>query len=168
MFYNQDGNEQGALIWDGRRGPHGATSANTLSYDTADSDQLLQLDDGTDQGKHYAGLYAWDRSPEALGLVQQWRAELSSARTDAQRRALRHKYRELGAFGFSRFFAGYDNDDTSQVALADGRGRTRVKLYVAKDGHAQLQFLDEQGHVVNAYPPAATPVDRPSPDKPSP
>ena len=163
VFYNQDGNEQGAFMWDGRRGPHGATSANTLSYDAADSDQLLQLDDGTDQGKHFAGLHAWDRSPEALGLVQQWRQELAGMRTDAQRRTLRAKYRELGAFGFDRFFAGYDSDDTSQVALADGRGRTRVKLYVTKDGHAQLQFLDEQGHVVDQYPKAVSAGGSPSP-----
>ena len=152
VFYNQDGNEQGALIWDGRRGPHGASSNNTLSYDTADSDQLLQLDNGTDRGKHFAGLYAWDRSVEALGLVQRMRHDLSRARTDAERRAIRHKYWNLGAFGFSRFFAGYDSDDTSQVALADGRGRTRVKLYVTKAGQAQLQFLDAQGHVVDQYP----------------
>ena len=58
VFYNQDGNEQGALIWDGRRGPHGASSHNTLSYNTAESDQLLQLNGGSDEGKHYAGLYA--------------------------------------------------------------------------------------------------------------
>ena len=152
VFYNQDGNEQGALIWDGRRGPHGASSNNTLTYDTADSDQLLQLDNGTDQGKHFAGLYAWDRSVEALGLVERMRHELAHARTAAERAAIRHRYWELGAFGFSRFFAGYDSDDTSQVALADGRGRTRVKLYVTKDGQAKLEFRDEQGHVVDAYP----------------
>ena len=152
VFYNQDGNEQGALIWEGRRGLHGASSNNTLSYDTADSDQLLQLNDGTDQGKHYAGLYAWDRSAEASGLVQRMRQDLAHARTDAERRAIRHKYWNLGVFGFSRFFAGYDSDDTSQVALADGHGRTRVKLYVTKGGQAQLQFLDEQGRVVDQYP----------------
>ena len=163
VFYNQDGNEQGALIWDGRRGPHGASSNTTLSYDTADSDQLLQLDNGTDQGKHFAGLYAWDRSVEALGLVQRMRQELGHARTRAERAAIRHKYWQLGAFGFSRFFAGYDVDDTSQVALADGRGRTRVKLYVTKDGHAQLQFLDEQGRIIEAYPRAAIPNATPSP-----
>ena len=163
VFYNQDGNEQGALIWDGRRGPHGASSHNTLSYDTADSDQLLQLDNGTDHGQHYAGLYAWDRSVDALGLAQRMRRDIAHAHTDAQRRAIRHKYIALGAYGFNRFFAGYDGDDTSQVALADGRGRTRVKLYVTKDGHAQLEFLDEQGHVVDQYPKAASTGASPSP-----
>jgi hypothetical protein len=165
VFYNQLGNEQGALMWDGRRGPHGASSHNTLSYDTADSDQLLQLDNGTDEGKHFAGLYAWDRSVEALGLVQRMRQELSRAHTDAQRRAIRHKFWLRGAFGFSRFFAGYDSDDTSQVALADGRGRTRVKLYVTKDGQAQLQFLDEQGRAVAQYPNVISTVASPAPQR---
>ena len=163
VFYNQDGNEQGALMWDGRRGPHGASSNNTLSYDTADSDQLLQLDNGTDHGKHFAGLYAWDRSAEALGLVERMRQELAHARTGAERAAIRHKYWEFGAFGFSRFFAGYDSDDTSQVALADGRGRTRVKLYVTKDGHAQLLFLDDHGGVVATYPRPGNEDATPSP-----
>ena len=152
MFYNQDGNEQGALIWDGRRGPHGASSHDALSYDTADSDQLLQLDNGSDEGKHYAGLYAWDRPFGSIDLGARMRQELTRARTAEQRRTIRKKYRDLGLLGYSRFFAGYDTDDTSQVALADGRGRTRVKLYVTKDGHAQLQFLDEQGRIVEAYP----------------
>jgi len=163
VFYNQDGNEQGALIWDGRRGPHGASSHNTLSYDTADSDQLLQLDNGSDEGKHYAGLYAWDRPFGSIDLGQRMRQELANARTAAQRRAIRQEYRGLGVYGFSRFFAGYDSDDTSQVALADGRGRTRVKLYVTKDGHAQLQFLDEQGHVVDHYPNAVSQSARSTP-----
>jgi hypothetical protein len=152
-----------ALIWDGRRGPHGASSHNTLSYDTADSDQLLQLDDGSDEGKHYAGLYAWDRSYGSIDLVPRIQQELTHARTAAQRRSVRQKYRKLGFFGYSRFFAGYDTDDTSQVALADGRGRTRIKLYVTKDGHAQLQFLDEQGRVVDAYPRAAIQTASPAP-----
>ena len=163
VFYNQDGNEQGALIWDGRRGPHGALSHITLSYDTADSDQLLQLDNGSEGGKHSAGLYAWDRPFGSIDLGPRMRQELAHARTSTQRSAIRHKYRERGLYGYSRFFAGYDSDDTSQVALADGRGRTRVKLYVTKDGHAQLQFLDEQGRVVDAYPRGGTPDASASP-----
>jgi hypothetical protein len=154
VFYNQAGDEQGALIWDGRRGPRGASSANSLTFDTADSDQLFQLQDGTDQGRHYAGMSAYDRSVEASFLIQRMRQELTVARTDTQRRAIRHRYRLRGAFGFTRFFAGYDGADTSQVALADGRGRTRARLSVTKDGQARLQFLDEQGHIVDEYPRA--------------
>ena len=163
VFYNQDGNEQGALIWDGRRGPHGASSHNTLSYDTADSDQLLQIDNGSNDGKHFAGLYAWDRPVGSIDLGPRMRQELTHARSAAQRLAIRHKYRELGLYGYSRFFAGYDSDDVSQVALADGRGRTRVKLYVTKDGRARLQFLDEKGAVIDEYPKAAIPLGSPSP-----
>ena len=163
VFYNQDGNEQGALIWDGRRGPHGASSHTTLSYDTADSDQLLQLDNGSDEGKHFAGLYAWDRPFGSIDLGPRMRRDLARARTATQRRAIRQKYRGLGLYGYSRFFAGYDSDDTSQVALADGHGRTRVKLYVTKDGRAQLQFLDEQGRIVEAYPGGGIPNARPTP-----
>lgn len=110
---------------------------------------------GSDEGKHYAGLYAWDRSYGSIDLVPRIQQEFTHARTAAQRRSVRQKYRKLGFFGYSRFFAGYDIDDTSQVALADGRGRTWIKLYVTKDGHAQLQFLDEQGRVVDAYTRAA-------------
>jgi hypothetical protein len=163
VFYNQEGNEQGALIWDGRRGPHGSSSHNTLSYDTADSDQLLQLDNGSDDGKHFAGLYAWDRPVGSIDLGPRMRQELAHASTAAQRSAIRQKYRELGVRGFSRFFAGYDSDDTSQVTLADGRGRTRVKLYVTKDGHAQLQFLDEHGGLVATYPTVTSAGASPTP-----
>jgi hypothetical protein len=80
------------------------------------------------------------------------RQELSRTKDPAQRRAIRRRYREQGFYGFDRFFAGYGEDDVSQVALSDGRGRLRAQLSVSKDGEAHLVFLDETGKVVATYP----------------
>jgi hypothetical protein len=160
VFYNQDGNEQGALIWDGRvRTKDGAQSVNVLSLDTADSDQLMQLYNGTNGGKHAAALVAWDLPAGSFVLRDRMRAELAKTRDPAQRSAIRRRYREQGIYGFDRFFAGYGEDDVSQVALSDGRGRVRAKLSVSKAGEAQLVFLNAAGQVVASYPsPRAAPA----------
>ena len=164
VFYNQDGNEQGALIWDGRvRTKDGAQSANSLTFDTADSDQLVQLSDSTNGGKHAAGFFASDRPAGSFGLSDRMRQELARTKDPAQRRAIRRRYREQGVYGFERFFAGYGEDDVSQVALSDGRGRVRAKLSVSKDGEARLVFLNEAGAVVASYPSTPAPAAAPSP-----
>jgi len=164
VFYNQDGNEQGALIWDGRvRTKSGAESANSLTFDTADTDQLMQLYDSSNGGKHAAWLIASDRPAGSFVLGDRMRRELARTNDPAQRRAIRRRYREQGVYGFERFFAGYAEDDVSQVALSDGRGRVRAKLSVAKNGEARLVFLNEAGAVVASYPSPPAAAATPSP-----
>lgn len=60
------GNEQGALIWDGRVMKDGSfSSATTLSYDSVNTDQLLQLDDANENGKLEAFLIGWNRPDDS-------------------------------------------------------------------------------------------------------
>lgn len=153
VFYNQQGNEQGALDWSGRIHPDGAyESESTLSYDSVTTDQMLQVDNGNDNGKTYAFMIGWNRpnmnSPEFQSLLNQ----VQSAKTDAERRAIIAAH--PGAGGVTRYLFGYDQENTSQVMLADGKGKPRIKMFVTADGHAALQFLDETGAVTATFPPA--------------
>ena len=153
LFYNQRGDEQGGLVWNGMKNPDGTfVSGNSLSYDSVVTDQLLQLNDGNENGKTYSYLIGWNRprfdSPEFQTLI----AQLQKVTSMSERQALIAQHPDLRAA--TRFLFGYDPDNTAQVMLADGQGKPRIKMFVTADGQAQLQFLDANGNVVAQYPQA--------------
>ena len=151
VFYNQQGDEQGALDWSGRKHPDGTfESGNTLSYDSVNTDQLLQVDNGNDNGKLYAFMIGWNRSrydtPEMQSVIDQ----IQKTKTDAERRAIIAAHPNLRSA--TRFLFGYDQTNTAQVMLADGKGNPRIKMFVTPDGRSELQFLDAAGKIVAKYP----------------
>ncbi len=153
LFYNQRGDEQGGLTWAGRRYPNGTfESANEVSFDTVNTDQLLHLQDGNENGKTEAELVGWNEpdynSPNFTQLI----SEIEALKTRAQIAAFVAAHPNI--VPKPRFLFGYDMTNTSQVMLADGSGRPRIKMFVTADGEAQLQFLDAKGNIVAQYPEA--------------
>ena len=150
VFYNQQGDEQGALIWSGRIAKDGSfQSGATLSYDSAKTDQLLQVDDQNDNGHQSAYVIGWNEPDETTPRHQQFLREWQSATTDAQKHAVRVKYPDIRSP--ERFFFGYD-DTQSRVTLHDATGRPRINMFVTNDGQAKLQFLDATGKVTYELP----------------
>ncbi len=163
IFYNRLGNEQGGLLWTGQRGgsraahgPAGAgsSSADVLSFDTVNTDQLLQVDDGDDHGRFYSYITGWNRAdfnqPQYLRLLQQF----ATAKTRAARQAALHSpagqaYRHATA---RRYLVGYNLHNTAMVMLADAQGRPRIKMFVTPAGKAELEFLNAKGAVIAHYP----------------
>ena len=150
VFYNQLGNEQGALIWNGRIAKDGTSNSGvTLSYDSAKTDQLLQVDDVNINGHQNAYMTGWNEPDETTPEYQQLSREWQAATTLEQRRALLRKY--PSQIFHRRFFVGYD-DDKSRVTLHDAGGRPRINMFVTNDGQAKLQFLDADGKVIYQLP----------------
>ena len=150
VFYNQLGNEQGALIWDGRDAKDGTfKSETTLSYDSVRTDQLLQVDDYNGNGHQNAFMIGWNEPDFTTPEYQQFSREWQTAATLDQKRALRRKYPNQSVH--QRFFFGYD-DDKSRVTLHDAGGRPRINMFVTNDGQAKLQFLDADGKVIYQLP----------------
>jgi hypothetical protein len=152
VFYNQQGDEQGALDWAGRIAANGTyESASTLSYDSVVTDQMLQVDNGNDNGKTYAFMIGWNRPNMHTPEFQKTLEQLQTY-TPAQLRAFAAAHPGFG--GNRRFMFGYDTDNTSQVVLDDANGKPRIKMYVTAEGQAALQFLDASGKVTSQFPPA--------------
>ncbi len=152
LFYNQRGDEQGGLTWAGRRYPDGTyESENDVSFDTVNTDQLIHLQDGNENGKTEAELIGWNQAdydtPAFIHLL-----DALQKMTPDQLRAFALAHPEL--LPKTRFLFGYDMTNTSQVMLADGQGRPRIKMFVTADGDAHLEFLDETGKIVAEYPEA--------------
>lgn len=151
VFYNQTGNEQGALIWDGQIAKDGSfSSGTTLSYDSVKTDQLLQVDDANDNGRQSAYVIGWNEPDNSTPQFQQFIAAMDAAPNREARRAIRERYPRFNAP--FRFLFGYDQDSVSRVMLADGKGKPRISMFVTASGRAKLQFLDARGKVVYQFP----------------
>jgi hypothetical protein len=152
LFYNQRGDEQGGLTWSGLRNADGTyESSNEISFDTVNTDQLVHLQDGNENGRETAELIGWNQPDYNTPAMTSLLNDIQHM-TPAQLRAFAMAHPEL--IPKTRFLFGYDLSNTSEVMLADGQGHPRIRMFVTADGDAHLQFLDAQGHVVAEYPEA--------------
>jgi hypothetical protein len=118
LFYNDEGTENGGLIFGGHRNEKGDVidSGASLSFDPyGESQQLVQLAGVQDEGNRIVGL------------------AINDPKNHARNR---------------RIWVGRENDDAAVVSLADANGKKRIVMQVAADGTASLDFLDKDGHVV--------------------
>lgn len=123
LFYNDEGTENGGLVFGGRRNANGEVldSGASLSFDRYGANsQIVQLAGVDDSKNHIVGLMLSDSDP-----------------TNTQR----------------RIFIGHDKEGVASVSLMDRNGRKRILLQVAADGIPSLSFLDANGKVVNQMRP---------------
>lgn len=154
IFFNEQGDEVGGLLFNGIRKDAGYSAVGHLSFDQWQQNQVVALqyiDSGTTRR---AGLNVWDRPTEvSMGEHLDRGVRLLEAR-GAERDSLRQATeaaRARGDLGVHRVFVG-SQDRTAQVQLRDTKGRIRVRLSVDSTDNARLEFLDELGQVVAAYP----------------
>jgi hypothetical protein len=156
IFYNRRGNEQGGFVWNGMYGKHGHYhSSNVMSYDSINTDELLQVHDGNDDGKMFSYITGWNQpnfdKPKYRRLLHKIAGAKSAAKVAA---ALKDNpvAAEYAHASVRRYLVGYNTDNNSIVMLADAHGHPRIKMFVTPAGHAKLEFLDAHGHVVAHYP----------------
>ncbi len=124
LFYNDEGSENGGLIFGGHRNGKGEVinSGASLSFDPyGESQQLVQL----------AGVQ--DEENQIVGLA------INDPKNHARNR---------------RVWVGRGKNDAAVVSLADANGRKRIVMQVAADGTASLDFLDAEGNVVKHLIPS--------------
>ena len=105
-----------------------------------------------DDGKYFTGLELWQQ-PDIPGQKMIEQLDAARAKTDpAERDAAVQALIDRGELTTRRLFLGKWRNDVSLLALNDIQGRTRIRMQVAPDGTAKLEFLDEEGEVVYAIP----------------
>jgi len=127
LFYNDEGTENGGLIFGGRKNAKGEVvdSGGSLSFDRYGANQIVQLAGVDDKEDHIVGLFITD-SPGG----------------DAE--------------NSRRVMVGRAKDGEARVALMDAKGRKRIVMQVLADGTPSLVFLDAGGKVVNQMVAAKT------------
>lgn len=142
IFYNDEGTENGGLVFDGRLVDGKPTNGGSLTFDRWRQDQTIQMTSIEDGTERMAALIVNDRPDApmdfgAMGTVMAM--PRGPARDAAVRRANFH--------GARRVYLGRTVEGVSQLALADGEGRPRVRISVDAKGAGQIAFLDESGKI---------------------
>jgi hypothetical protein len=146
LFMNDEGTENGGLIFGGAKKDGKVSSFGHLSFDQYEQDQVISLDQSEEDGHRRATLVFADRPDASM------RWDLDD-KTPAGRAEIERLAKE-GAFGRRRLVIGKGPQRESAVVLADAQGHERLILKVTAEGAASIQFLDEKGNVVRDFTPA--------------
>lgn len=144
IFYNDEGEENGGLIFGGKKVDGKVQSFGHLSFDQYDQDQDMALEYSEGNGKRGTGIGFYDRpDTPIMELVDRQKAiakQPDGPAKDSAMKALRAGYA-------NRLFVGRDEQKTSIVQLSDASNRPRLRLSVDSAGSAVIEFLDENGKV---------------------
>jgi hypothetical protein len=142
LFYNDEGTENGGLLFGGAKKGQNVSSGGHLSFDQYEQDQVISLDQTEEHGRRRAGLTFFDRptTPIPLELIDKVNTPEGSTEFETLAKA--------GGFGYPRAFIGRTEDRSSTVILRDSKGLARLKLTVTPAGEASIEFMDESGKIV--------------------
>lgn len=155
LFFNDEGTENGGLIFGGSKDAGGkVTSYGHLSFDQYEQDQVFSIDAGEENGERTSELRMIDQPDHPITEDLAAAARIAKLPKEQQRAA----WDEYGAktpHSETRIFLGRGDDRSVALRLKDVQGRDRVVIRVQPDGNPTLQLLDEQGKVKAQLPAAA-------------
>ena len=150
IFFNEEGDECGGLVYDGTK----KEASFTISVDQYKNDQIMQLSYEQDSAANLArsyGLKLWDRNDR---FTLQQRADFYNALPPHDSIALRtglDSLRKLGLLTVERLFLGHTADGQTGLFLRDSKGIPRLRIYISKANLPILETLDEQGKVIGHW-----------------
>lgn len=151
LFYNDDGDENGGLVFGSRKSADSSVAAGAIMFDQYRQDQTVGIEYSEENGRRTAGFYVWDR-PEG-GLTEILDELMAANRLPpAEKQKVRQSMRDRGLMGAERVFVGKTPDRSATVTLRDVNGKARLVLSVDAAGAPKIHFLDAQGAVVSSLP----------------
>jgi hypothetical protein len=153
IFLNDEGTENGGLIWGARKAADGKVSGyGHLSFDQYENDQVLTLEQSEEDGHRQAGLRINDRPDQSMDVAELSR--IGAMKDGPEKTKALEGLSQKGFGGASRLFIG-KNEGTSQVILKDAASKPRLRARVDANGEAAIEFLDADGKVVRSVTPTA-------------
>lgn len=155
IFFNQEGDEMGGLLFNSFRLPNGKFAGiGHLSFDRYSDNQVLALQYKENSATVQAGLTFYDRPAdgtfkESLDLIEE--AHSAAPERVAEIRSTLAELSNRGALGVERVFVG-SRDQVAQLLLRDSSGRVRARLLADATDGARLEFLNEAGEVTARFP----------------
>lgn len=147
LFMNEEGTETGGLIWSGREVNGVRESSGSLTFDRYEQDQVVQIFEDERGATRSSGVRVFER-PEGTMDFDRLPA---IAQLPRDRQAAAAAAANLG--GSQRAFFGRESSGASSLILRDAEGRPRLRMPVAAEGAARIDFLDEAGRVVRSVTP---------------
>lgn len=145
IFYNDEGFEDGGLIFGGKKDKDGKYSAyGHLSFDQYNQDQVVVLEYSDDNGVRSQGLAINDQPEMPLAEMLPHQQEIvKMPKGPARDSAMQQLIKGSG----QRVFFGRSRDKAAVVQLSDAHRHPRLRLMVDSTGSATIEFLDDSGHV---------------------
>jgi hypothetical protein len=155
LFINDEGTEDGGLIFGGKLVDGKPLSFGHLSFDQYDQDQTLSLGSSLEDGKKVAAFTLNDMpdfalSPAVIDEVEKVKALPHGPARAAAWAALQKKYT---SFGRQRASLARGPDGSVGLTLNDPEGRPRLRFRVAADGVPAIEFLNSQGKIERTLTP---------------
>jgi hypothetical protein len=142
IFFNDEGIENGGLVFDGGIKDGKPTNGGSLTFDRYMQDQTLQLI-STENGKdRRAGVAITDRPDQPLDIAAGFRIRNMPAGA-ARETAIA----QAGASRAQRAWLGRSENGEVALILSDPQGRPRLKLGVGNDGEPSVALLDASGKI---------------------
>ncbi len=153
IFYNDEGTENGGLIFGGETRKDGTKRSNGhLSFDAYEQDQTMALESDQVGANRYTKLMFKDYPDYSILDELQLMAEIKNLPPDQQQSRMQAFFDQHGG-PTTRVVLGRGTDSSVQLALNDAEGHPRLVMKVASDGAPSLQMLDGNGRVTGELTP---------------
>jgi hypothetical protein len=157
IFFNEEGNEDGGLVYQGRKTATGYSADAGLTFDQYNQDETVKLSYSDENRKRQAGLLISDRPDTSLQIFAESAMVFTRIADSAEKTRRMTAFREAmlrkGMYGSTpRAFIGKNADKSASLALYDREGNPRVRLRVDSTGAPTLEFLDAGGKVSYQLP----------------
>jgi len=155
LFFNDEGTENGGLIFGGSKDAKGTVSSyGHLSFDQYEQDQVFSIDAEQENGDRTSELRMIDQPDRPITEELEAATRIAKLPKDQQEAAWKH-YRATTPHSETRILLGRADDHSVALRLKDVQGRDRVVIRVQPDGNPVLQLLDAQGKVTAQLPTIA-------------
>jgi hypothetical protein len=155
LFMNDEGTENGGLIFGGEKDKNGkASSYGHLSFDAYEQDQVFSVDAEQEGDQHGSKLSLVDRPDYPIGELISLTDRIKSLPPEQQKAEIA-KFTESHPEPHARLSLGRSGDKSVSLKLKDLDGHDRIVMEVAADGSPAIRLLDQSGKVVSQLPLAA-------------
>lgn len=158
LFFNNDGDECGGLVYSVDRENGSTSSGASLTMDQLHSDQVVQLSndelyDATGKGRPGRRGLSVNTIPMGTDMgaaMEKYNAYKKIADPAERKRKIRQLMIEEGVT--NRMFVGLNEKGEYGMFLFDSAGRYRFKICVDPQGNPQVQVADTAGRLQDFYP----------------
>lgn len=153
IFFNDEGSENGGLIFGGEKSADGnKESFGHLSFDAYEQDQTMALNSQQGKDGRTTKLQFTDYPEHSIVQDIEFMNSIQGLPKDQQEAKKKAYFAEHGK-PTGRMRLARDADGSVVLAMNDPQGRPRIAMKVADDGTPSLRMLDENGKVVGQLLP---------------
>lgn len=150
MFFGENGNEVGGLVFDGNTGKG---QGGSLTFDKFRGDQTIQfIHDEEADGSYFAGLKVSDQNMPLNDLLKKDK-EISKLASKGEQDAAWKQLKAEGLLMTERLRIGKDQEKSSIIKMKDAKGNVRIELKVEAAGNPKINLFDENGKIIYSLPP---------------